>query len=83
VWIRFADHVEAMLGRDGELRPISGLANKLPEHAARLAGVLTLVRDIYAGEITAEEMAAGIVLAQSTTPQSRCGSTAARASRLS
>jgi Protein of unknown function (DUF3987) len=64
VWIRFADHVEAMLGPDGDLRPISGLANKLPEHAARLAGVLTLVRDIYAGEITAEEMAAGIVLAQ-------------------
>src|SRR5712675_3617228 len=49
---------------DGELRPVSGLANKLAEHAARLAAVLTLVRDIDAGEITGEEMAAGIELAQ-------------------
>jgi hypothetical protein len=46
------------------LRPIVGLANKLSEHAARLAGVLTLVRDINAGEIASAEMAAGVVLAQ-------------------
>jgi len=60
----FADHIETMLGTDGELRPISGIANKLPEHAARIAGVLTLVRDIGAGEIAAAEMAAGVELAQ-------------------
>ena len=64
VWVGFANHVEAMLSPDGELRPIAGLANKLPEHAARLAGVLTLVRDIDAGEILACEMAAGVELAQ-------------------
>ena len=64
VWIRFADHVEGMLAPDRELRPISGLANKLPEHAARLAGVLTLARNIDAGEIAAAEMAAGVELAQ-------------------
>jgi hypothetical protein len=64
VWVGFVNHVETMLGPDGELRPISGIANKLPEHAARIAGVLTLVRDIDAGEIAAAEMAAGVELAQ-------------------
>jgi hypothetical protein len=64
VWVRFADHVETMLGQDGELRPIAGISNKLPEHAARLAGVLTLVRDNGAREIARAEMAAGIDLAQ-------------------
>ncbi len=64
VWDGFANHVETMLGPDGELRPVSGIANKLPEHAVRIAGVLTLVRDIDAGEIASAEMAAGIVLAQ-------------------
>jgi hypothetical protein len=64
LWLAFADSVETRLSRDGELRPISGLANKLPEHAARVAAVLTLVRDIEAGEIAPAEMAAGIELAQ-------------------
>ena len=53
-----------MLAHDGELRPISGFANKLPEHAARIAAVLTLVRDLDAGEVAAAEMAAGIELVQ-------------------
>ena len=64
LWRAFADRVETMLTHDGELRPISGVANKLPEHAARIAGVLTLVRDIDAGEIAHTEMAAGTELAQ-------------------
>jgi uncharacterized protein DUF3987 len=64
LWLAFADSVETRLSRDGELRTISGLANKLPEHAARIAAVLTLVRDIEAGEIAPAEMAAGIELAQ-------------------
>jgi Protein of unknown function (DUF3987) len=64
LWRAFGDSVETRLSRDGELRPISGLANKLPEHAARIAGVLTLLRDIDAGEIAAAETAAGIELAQ-------------------
>jgi len=64
MWTGFADRVETMLTPSGELRPISGIANKLPEHAARIAGVLMLVRDIGAAEIAAAEMAAGIELAQ-------------------
>jgi Protein of unknown function (DUF3987) len=64
LWIRFADHVEREIASGGALEPIRGLANKLAEHSARLAGVLTLVRDLYAADIGAEEMGAGIALAE-------------------
>jgi hypothetical protein len=49
---------------NGELETVRGLANKLPEHAARLAAVLTLVGDIDAGEIASAEMRAGIALSE-------------------
>jgi Protein of unknown function (DUF3987) len=62
--IGFTDHVEKRLGPGGELEPVRGLANKLREHATRIAAVLALVRDIEAGEVGAAEMSAGIELAQ-------------------
>jgi len=68
VWIKFVDHVETMLAPDGELRRITGIANKLAEHAVRLAGVLTLVRDVDLGEIAAAEMA-GIDWCSTTLPR--------------
>lgn len=65
----FADRVETMLGRDGLLRPISGIANKLQEHAARIAGVLTLVRNTDAGEVVADARRLAIIMhAISTEP---------------
>lgn len=64
VWIGFTDHIEGEIGQGGTMESIRGLANKLPEHAARLAGVLTLIDDIDAGEVSAEKLAAGIDLAQ-------------------
>lgn len=64
LWIAFHDHVEKRLAAGGELEPVRGLANKLPEHAARIAAVPTLVRDIEAGEVATAEMEAGISLAQ-------------------
>ena len=64
MWIGFADSIEAQIRPDGALAPVRGLANKLPEHAARLAAVITLVADVQAGEISAEHMAAGRSLAQ-------------------
>ncbi len=64
LWRGFADHVERMIGPGGALEPVRGLANKLPEHAARLAGVLTLVDDLAATEILTTHMQAGIQLAQ-------------------
>jgi hypothetical protein len=64
MWIAFADHIERRLGASGELAPVAGLANKLPEHAARIAAVLALIGDIDAGEVVAAEMEAGIEIAQ-------------------
>jgi hypothetical protein len=64
VLVAFHDHVEGRLGAGGELEPVRGFANKLPEHAARIAAVLTLVDNVSAGEVGGDEMAAGIALAQ-------------------
>jgi hypothetical protein len=64
LWRNFADHVERAIASGGGLETVRGLANKLPEHAARLAAVLTLVRNIDAGEIASAEMGAGIALAE-------------------
>jgi hypothetical protein len=64
LWIGFYDHVESRVGSGGELEPVRDLANKLPEHAARIAAVLTMVRHIQAGEVASTEMEAGIALAQ-------------------
>jgi hypothetical protein len=62
--VAFHDHVEKQLGAGGELEPVRGLANKLPEHATRIAAVLTLVNDNEAGEAGSAEIEAGIALAQ-------------------
>ena len=64
LWIGFADNIEGQIGPDGALAPVRGLANKLPEHAARLAAVLALVADIEAQEISADQISNGIILAQ-------------------
>jgi hypothetical protein len=63
-WIEFADHVEKQLGAGGELEPVRGLGNKLPEHAVRIAAVLTLVDNIQAGDVARIEMESGIALAE-------------------
>jgi hypothetical protein len=64
LWIAFVDHVEKAIAPAGPLNPVKGIANKLPEHAARLAAVLTLVSDIHATTIGADEMRAGFALAE-------------------
>ena len=64
VWIKFVNHIEREIAPGGALEPIRGLANKLAEHAARLAAVLALVEDLSTGEIQAAEIEAGIVLAE-------------------
>lgn len=64
LWSNFADHVERGIVPNGELDAVRGLANKLPEHAARLAAVLTLIRNFDAGDIAKAELEAGIALAE-------------------
>jgi hypothetical protein len=59
-----ADHIEGSIGPGGPLESIRGLANKLPEHAARLAGVLTFVDNPSDTVIDGAHMASGIKLAE-------------------
>jgi hypothetical protein len=61
---RFHDHVEKEMRPGGGLEQVRGLANKLPEHAARLAGVLSLVADIERPAVGIAEMQAGIEIAE-------------------
>ncbi len=62
LWIAYANSVETDLTPGGALESIAGLANKLPEHAARLAAVLAIITDQEAGEITRDHLASGIEL---------------------
>jgi hypothetical protein len=62
MWIDLHNFVEENLGPDGELAPIPGLANKAPEHAARIAALMTLFRDLNATSIGIVEMANATIL---------------------
>lgn len=62
LWVDFHDHVEGQLGEGAALEGVRGFGNKAAEHAARLAGVLTLVENVEAKEIDKEHMKAGIDL---------------------
>jgi hypothetical protein len=46
LFVQFHDHVEREMREGGSLEPIRGLANKLPEHAARLGAVLATINDL-------------------------------------
>ncbi len=50
-WRTFYDHIERQCGPGNDLRPIQDFAAKSAEHAARIAGVLTIVEDVQATEI--------------------------------
>jgi hypothetical protein len=63
-WILFHDETERRIKVDAVWAPIRGLGSKLPEHAARIAGVMALVADPDASEIGLEAMAGGIELAR-------------------
>jgi len=62
--ILFGDYIEKSIAPGGPLEPVRGLANKLPEHAARLGAVLSVVRDLDSAAISAQEIRAGIALAE-------------------
>ena len=61
-WRDFHDHVESQCGRDSDLSGIQDFAAKAAEHAARIAGVLTIVADVRATTISVSEMAAAVTL---------------------
>ncbi len=62
--VSFADAIEAAQAPGGDLRHITGTASKAAEQAARIAGVLTLWRDLEAVKVESRDMADAINLAQ-------------------
>lgn len=62
LWITFHDAIEKKLIDGGQFASIRGLANKAPEHSARLAGVLALVEHLQCSAISLKHMQAGIEL---------------------
>lgn len=63
IWSTFYDHIELQCGPDNDLHPIQDFAAKAAEHAARIAGVLTIVENHEASEISLPAMESAIVLA--------------------
>ena len=62
--VGFSDAIEGAQAPGGNLAHISGTASKAAEQAARIAGVLTLWRDLQAPKVEARDMADAINLAQ-------------------
>jgi hypothetical protein len=60
----FADAIEGAQGPGGDLAHITGTASKAAEQAARIAGVLTIWRDLQAPAVGGRDMADAIELAQ-------------------
>ena len=58
-WLAFADDIERLLGAGKALESVRGFANKIPEHAARVAGVLTLIEDLGAIAISCRDSGSG------------------------
>jgi len=59
----FADYIETRIIQEGHLESIKGLANKLPEHAARIATTFALIENIQAN-IVSYKLKMGICIAK-------------------
>ena len=64
MWMEFDKELESQRSPHGNYGSISALANKLPEHAARIAAVLALWDDLHVKEISPDYMQAGIDIAR-------------------
>ncbi len=63
LWIEFYNAVEVEQSADGELSGARAFASKAAEHAARIAGIVQLVGDPGAAEVSVETMAGAIDVA--------------------
>jgi hypothetical protein len=63
LWRAFYNHIERQCGPAKALRPVQDFAAKIAEHAARIAGVLTIVEDFRATTIGVEAMRSALSLA--------------------
>jgi hypothetical protein len=64
LYIDFHDFIEERLKKGKEYHSIRGFANKVPEHALRLAGILALVQDLSCEIVNSNQMTSGIDLAK-------------------
>jgi hypothetical protein len=64
LWRHFADDTESKAGPGGQYEPVVGFANKLPEHATRIAAVLEIIGNVNAEDVTAQSMERGVRLAR-------------------
>lgn len=60
IWVPFHDYCDKHAGAGKELESVRGLANKAPEHSARLAGILSVIKG--ASVISSEDIESGIEL---------------------
>jgi hypothetical protein len=63
VWNDYADSIERQMGAGGKFEPIKRFANKLPEHATRIAGVLTLFENLACPFVMRDALERGILIA--------------------
>ena len=64
IWRQFYDHIEGQCGAGNGLEAIGDFAAKAAEHAARIAGVITIIEDLRAREIGLSAMQGAVVLAE-------------------
>ena len=64
VWRAFYNHIEEQSGEGNALAPIGDFAAKAAEHAARIAGAITIVEDLHAKEIGLAAMKGAVKLAE-------------------
>ena len=64
LWIEFHNYCDSQSCKDGEFDPIKGFANKAPEHALRLATILSGVSDLSQREIDLDAIEKAITLTQ-------------------
>jgi hypothetical protein len=64
IWSSFSDEIEKEIGPGGKYEQIKAFAGKLAEQAARMAGIITLMEDFDATEISAMTMQNGGRLAR-------------------
>lgn len=64
LYVDFANAIERELGPRGSLAMARPFASKLPEHAARMAGTLTLIANPQASTVEAATLASAIDLAK-------------------
>jgi len=64
LYVGFANAIEAELSPSGSLATVKAFASKLPENAARIAGILALIADPGAQSIEADTFANAVLLSR-------------------